>query len=70
MKSNLPIFGIAKDKLLEFTTLEKDFKRGLSRFPPPHLILPEENVLSVEEVEAAASKLGEVSLKTDETGDD
>ena len=33
-EANLSIFGIDKEKLTEFTTLEKDFKRGISRFPP------------------------------------
>lgn len=34
LNKNLPIFGVEKDKLTEFTTVEKDMKRGISRFPP------------------------------------
>ena len=36
-KANLPIFGIEKEKLSDFTTTEKDFKRGVSKFPPERL---------------------------------
>lgn len=33
-KENLPIFGIPKAKqLIDFTTSEKDFSRGISRMP-------------------------------------
>jgi hypothetical protein len=32
---NLPIFGVPKSNLTEFTTTEKDKNRGTSRFPPP-----------------------------------
>jgi hypothetical protein len=31
---NLPIFGIEKEKLYEFTTCEGAFKKGISRYPP------------------------------------
>ena len=31
---NLPIFGISKTSLQEFTTTEKDKAKGRSRFPP------------------------------------
>ena len=43
---NLPIYGIQKDKLAEFTTVEKDFKRGINRFPPIEFRLVEEDVLA------------------------
>ena len=43
---NLPIFGIQKDKLADFTTVEKDFKRGISRFPPTEYRLAEEDVVA------------------------
>lgn len=32
---NLPIFGVPKTNLSEFTTTEKDKNRGTSKFPPP-----------------------------------
>ncbi len=31
---NLPIFGVDHQNLSQFTTTEKDVKRGLTRFPP------------------------------------
>jgi len=34
MQDNLPIFGIDKKDLRDFTTTEKDMKRMTSRFPP------------------------------------
>jgi len=34
MHQNLPIYGVSKPKLSEFTTTEKDMKRGVSKFPP------------------------------------
>lgn len=42
---NLPIFGVEKSTLQEFTTTEKDVKRGQSRFPPVQFRLREEDVL-------------------------
>ena len=32
---NLPIFGVDQSNLSQFTTTEKDMKRGQSKFPPP-----------------------------------
>lgn len=34
LQINLPIFGIEKNDLREFTTTERDMKRQISRFPP------------------------------------
>jgi hypothetical protein len=34
MNLNLAIYGINKNSLTDFTTTEKDMKRGTSRFPP------------------------------------
>lgn len=45
---NLPIFGVEKNNLVDFTTTEKDKKRGQSRFPPVQFRLKEENVLKDE----------------------
>lgn len=33
-QANLPIFGIQKTNLREFTTTEKDMKKLVSKFPP------------------------------------
>jgi hypothetical protein len=45
---NLPIFGVPKNNLTEFTTTEKDKNRGTTRFPPPQFRLREEDVLREE----------------------
>lgn len=42
---NLPIFGIDKTNLSDFTTTERDKKRGLSRFPPVQFRMLGENLL-------------------------
>jgi Unconventional myosin tail, actin- and lipid-binding len=42
---NLPIFGIDKVNLSDFTTTEKDKKRGMNRFPPVQFRLIQENVI-------------------------
>jgi len=42
---NLPIFGVPRSNLLEFTTTEKDKNRGTSRFPPQQFRLVEEDLL-------------------------
>lgn len=34
LQANLPIFGIEKSHLKDFTTTEKDMKKGQNRFPP------------------------------------
>lgn len=31
---NLPVFGISKTNLRDFTTTERDYNRGFSRYPP------------------------------------
>lgn len=46
---NLPIFGIEKSNLYDFTTLEKDFKKGISKYPPSHFRLACENLLVTDE---------------------
>ncbi len=45
MKSNLPIFGVQKSNLREYTTTEKDAKKGYSRFPPLTFRLLEEDLI-------------------------
>jgi hypothetical protein len=42
----LPIFGIEKEKLGDFTTTEKDFKKGISRYPPSQFRLISEDIIS------------------------
>ena len=34
LNANIPIFGIDKSDLREFTTTERDMKRGTTKFPP------------------------------------
>lgn len=43
---NLPIFGIEKPNLNDFTTTEKDMKRGVSRFPPSQMRIKSEDLIS------------------------
>ncbi len=42
---NLPIFGVPRSNLTEFTTTEKDKNRGTSRFPPVQFRLRDEDIL-------------------------
>lgn len=48
---NLPIFGVDSSNLTQFTTTEKDAKRGQSRFPPNQFRLREEDVLRESETQ-------------------
>ena len=41
----MPVFGVDRNNLSEFTTTEKDAKRGQSRFPPTQFRLKEEDLL-------------------------
>jgi hypothetical protein len=47
MQENLPVFGIEKSSLSNFTTTEKDMKRGTSRFPPAQYRLKSEDILAL-----------------------
>jgi hypothetical protein len=44
-KENLPIFGIMKPNLRDYTTTEKDMKKGQTRFPSPSLRIREEDLI-------------------------
>mgnify|MGYP003340512854 CR=1 FL=1 len=48
---NLPIFGAPATNLSQFTTTEKDSKRGISKFPPVQYRLREEDVLRESETQ-------------------
>ena len=63
LNDNLPVFGIQKDKLAEFTTLEKDFKRGISKFPPQQFRLMEENVLATATPQSAQQTVEQVDFQ-------
>ena len=56
---NLPIYGIQNTNLRDYTTTEKDMKRGVSRMPPSQLRLHEEDIM----------KQGN-SLKVDNSGEE
>lgn len=45
MSINLPIFGIEKTELRDFTTTERDMKKGLSKYPPPQYRLKGEDLM-------------------------
>lgn len=47
-KENLPIYGISKGNLKEYTTTEKDMKRGQSRAPSPSLRIIDEDLIKNE----------------------
>lgn len=55
-KENLPIFGILKGNLRDYTTTEKDMKKGQTRFPSPSLRIREEDLIK-EELNNTASTL-------------
>jgi hypothetical protein len=54
VSENLPIFGIEKEKLAEFTTCEKAFKKGYSRFPPSQFRLASEDIIASTQPEKAS----------------
>lgn len=54
---NLPIFGVTKPKLQEFTTTEKDMKRGTSKFPPLQFRLKEEDVVRESETQMVKAEV-------------
>ena len=47
-RENLPIFGINKANLRDYTTTEKDMKRGQSRMPSPSLRIKGEDLVKEE----------------------
>lgn len=54
---NLPIFGVDKSNLSQFTTTEKDMKRGQSKFPPSQFRLREEDVLRESETQMIKAEI-------------
>ena len=46
---NLPIFAVTNKTLTDFTTTEKDKKRGVSRFPPRQFRIKDEDIIKEEE---------------------
>lgn len=56
LQTNLPIFGIQKNNLREFTTTEKDMKRFVSRFPPSQFRMREEDLMRESDATAKAAE--------------
>lgn len=54
---NLPIFGVDQSNLSQFTTTEKDMKRGQSKFPPSQFRLREEDVLRESETQMIKAEI-------------
>lgn len=44
---NLPIYGVDSKDLKDYTTTEKDFKKGSSRFPLPEKRIYTEELLNI-----------------------
>ena len=76
-KRNLPVFGISKANLRDFTTTERDYNRGFSRYPPTIVsstfltrqfrnwdedILEDQSRKILEKEEAAESDINEIDL--------
>ena len=55
-KRNLPIHYVTSKDLREFTTTEKDFKKGNTRLPTPNYLTTEENLFPEEGGSAAANQ--------------
>ena len=46
LQDNLPIFGIDKSSLTDYTTTEKDMKRMVTRFPPANFRIRTEDLIN------------------------
>jgi hypothetical protein len=64
MNANLPIFGIEKKDLKDFTTTEKDMNKGQNRFPPTQMRLKGEDLLK-ETVEVAKNDVIDTTFTVD-----
>ena len=62
MQDNLPIFGIDKSTLTDYTTTEKDMKRMVSRFPPANLRIRTEDLIN-KSTSQTSSEISGVSSK-------
>jgi hypothetical protein len=56
---NLPIFGIEKSDLRDFTTTEKDMRKGTSKYPPMQFRLKQEDLLKETEVQKPEPQEGQ-----------
>ena len=61
MNENLPIYGIQSERTNLFHTLEKDFKRGVSKFPPKHFRIECENVIVGSRPSVASTRVSDTS---------
>ncbi len=57
MQVNIPIFGVQKPNLREFTTTEKDMKRGQSKYPPAQFRLKEEDIVRESETQMVKAEV-------------
>lgn len=55
MNENIPVYGIQNERANEFQTLEKDFKRGISKHPPKQLRIREEDVIQTDRMSVAST---------------
>jgi hypothetical protein len=69
MQENLPIYGIDKKDLRDFTTTENDMKRMTSRFPLPQYRMKGEDLIKPQssDINGTTSKAGAQSEIEDNT---
>jgi hypothetical protein len=66
---NLTIYGVESKDLRDYTTTEKDFNKGLSRFPLSHQRITTEDLLKQTPAEQVTSKMSEVSIEKEDDYD-
>ena len=64
-KQNCPVYHATTSNLKDYTTTEKDMKKGSSRFPPPNLRNKSEDIFTNAQEEERANSLPE-SFETED----
>jgi hypothetical protein len=63
---NVPIYGVQSKDLKDFTTTEKDLKKGISRFPLENQRVRSEDLLKIEEKTPETVKETHSPMPTDD----
>ncbi len=58
----MPIFGIEKSNLSDFTTTEKDMKRMVSKYPPDQLRMYSEDIIKQAETSQTTQQMSKMKL--------